>query len=155
MTSNFRSGIDETTQHTTYRMGASHPPVLSCIPHILSYQPRSSEGQDHLSLSGQQTLHSNSNVHPGELLEVVQPLVHTCKGQFQQKAKCTHSWGHLTLLPLIVWNFFSSTFFTGSSSLKVMKTKPRLLFDFGSIGSSMASICKHRQSSTSEPTENS
>eukprot|EP00069_Balaena_mysticetus_P021560 bmy_13649T0 len=35
----------------------------------------------------------------------------------------------------------------GSSSLKVMKTKPRLLFDFGSIGSSMASICKHKQSS--------
>lgn len=89
----------------------------------------------------------NSNVYPGELLEVTQCLIHACKGQLSNRMPSTHSWGHLTLLPLMVWNFFSRTFFTGSSSLKVMKTKPRLLFDFGSIGSSMASICKHKQSS--------
>lgn len=49
----------------------------------------------------------------------------------------------VTLLPQTLWYFFSRIFLMADSSLKVMKTKPLLLFVFGSIGSSIVSICKH------------
>lgn len=44
-----------------------------------------------------------------------------------------------TLLSPILWYFFSMIIFTGSSSWKVMKQKPRRLFVLVSIGSSMDS----------------
>lgn len=53
-----------------------------------------------------------------------------------------------TLPPSMLWYFFSRHFLTLASSLYVIKMKPLLFFDLGSMGSSMVSIWKKEEECT-------